>query len=884
MHEDAPLNVNDFEPQDASIEEQNRDPSTLGVSLHVDCPSEVEIQTEIPSPTHLSTTTEGVDTFSTIETSTSDDPQIAQTVRTADADRLLSENLHSVPSSVKDQEAEKTSADLRTVNICVPSLTEDSIPADIKCPARVDSATSAEESRKTRIFARHLGVEGSAGDFAGDCSGVHQAVEGSPHEDARSTDVQHSAPDKSSLAVDVTEGPANIVSTNSDLIAEDDDPSAMTVDDSEHIPTPGSGSDNPVEQDRMVDKEDPQASEAEVPDETETPLADESRTAADKTTRQTGHPDEQVSSASPVKVVEVDKQKQSDSGDPSCFPPSKSTHHESGLAMHDSEPDSGDRAEGDGPEKTEEEKEAVESDSDGPNDEEQTTVRKTVNETSMVVDPVNEIPATTTASENRQGDIAESSHDSAGPDLASTAAASKVTKDTISLLDTPSKPSTPSLAGKSTPAPTSSRLHRDSVKGQTYVGGMLASNKAMRPFRSPMIARKDGGTVHAVGTSQISTPSKVPSASGTKSILGRKPVVSASTATTDAPVSSPISSSSRTALRTSTLASAKTNTRGNVALNKPFKSLFSRQAGKARSEAESSSDDPPNMVDIDGNVMTSFQLSTSLTKLERRLALLKDAKRHRIACERGLDTADNTDHIRELSAKWLEKGREAAELLWELVKDNMEAQDSNQHGDTGFGNGFGNEKTNSNWGWDDSVQSSKGPSARRRRQGDSTWQTTNTVERLREEVSLAINELTDEGKEALYDELEKEGSLPELDPEMIIERTCGKRSSTSLLNRANKRSRLASPKTGGTQHELDDNDEESASASESEHDVGKDNNRENGEDNDALSDTAHDYEEPQAEESREDVEMDTEDDPSARGMAKMLTQCGIEYVFVPHGP
>lgn len=449
--------------------------------------------------------------------------------------------------------------------------------------------------------------------------------------------------------------------------------------------------------------------------------------------------------------------------------------------------------------------------------------------------------------------------------------------------DTPLKRATQAVDSSSTPSSVS-RLHKDSRKGQTYVGGMLASNKAMRPFRSPMIARKEGtpnGKVASGSDSvmQTSTPSKASSGNGTKVLPGRRSMLSSSTMSHGTSAASPVTSAARAPSKT-LHTSMKTGLAGNVALNKPFKSLFSKTTGEQAIDSDSCGKAAPEMIDIDGKPMSIFQLSTSLHKLERRLALLKDAKRHRIARERGLDSADNTDHIRELSTKWLEKGREAAELLWELVKDNMEAQGNDQHGDSGFGGGFDNDKNQSNWGWDTSEEPAKVQSAKRRRHyGRTSWDATNTsIERLREKVSMAIDELPEDERQALYKETEAEGSLPELDPDMIISRMPGTRELTGGRNGPSKKARFDSNAgTANNDDKQDHTNDEADPDSESEDEESRSEYKE-VDDSDALSDTAHDEEEKQSksQNEEEDEEMDVEDDPNGRGMAKMLMSCGIE--------
>ncbi|KAK9895898.1 hypothetical protein P389DRAFT_210745 [Cystobasidium minutum MCA 4210] len=432
-------------------------------------------------------------------------------------------------------------------------------------------------------------------------------------------------------------------------------------------------------------------------------------------------------------------------------------------------------------------------------------------------------------------------------------------------LDTPARTSTFRPLSRSTPSALP-RLHRSSSKGQTYVGGMLASNKAMKPFRSPVISRKETNSEESSGPS-TSTPSKTVSIPGIKSALGRTSLLSTSVSasSTSETASSP-GLAGRTTFKGPSFTFARTpNTPGNAALNKPFKSLVSRKD----STENVSSSNIADMVDSEGQPMSSIQLAAALPKLERRLALLKDARRHRIASEKGLDTADNTDHIKELSLKWLEKGREAAEMLWALVKDSIDTSQADaQHGDSGYGFGFEKDKphNSSNWAWD-TADTQQSRIANGRRNGNS-FRETGTVERLRQQVSDAIDALPEEERKAVHEQLEEEGDdLPDLDPEQLVARLQKKRASSSTNNgRDAKRAHL----------EYDDDDDEGDiyGAEEAGHDP--DDDEPNEEDNDALSDTAHDVDAKAGGGSDDDDEMEVEDDPSKGGMSKMLNQCGID--------
>lgn len=435
-------------------------------------------------------------------------------------------------------------------------------------------------------------------------------------------------------------------------------------------------------------------------------------------------------------------------------------------------------------------------------------------------------------------------------------------------VDTPSKSTSSTIATTSTPS-TLPRLHRNSTKGQTYVGGMLASNKAMKPFRSPMIARKDS-TSGADNGASTSTPSKSTATNGTKSLLGRPSILAASTSSPGS-VSSPVTTSRPTPRPSSFAPVKKPSTPANAALNKAFKSLFGRtsQTGNGENSAQLTID----MLDTDGNPMSSIQLAAALPKLERRLALLKDAKRHRIASEKGLESADNTEHIKELSLKWLEKGREAAEMLYELVKDSMNTHGDAQNGDSGFGYGSEQDKSNNgggNWGWDTSDPQAQVSAGRRRRKGGSSWKETGSVDRLRQQVSDAIDSLPEEERKALYQELEEEGDdLPDLDPEEAMARLRKKRASSSTYDKQPKRAR----RDNNDEEVEHDTDKESC---DEEHERKLIDDREDLEDNDALSDTAHDEEETAVRSEEDEGDMEVDDDPTKRGLAKLLIQCGIE--------
>lgn len=449
---------------------------------------------------------------------------------------------------------------------------------------------------------------------------------------------------------------------------------------------------------------------------------------------------------------------------------------------------------------------------------------------------------------------------------------------------TPSKASMSSTSVSTATPAISTNPSRTAAKGKTYVGGMLASNKAMKPFRSPLIARKDGipGTSSiGVGPSNsLATPSKRQSGNSGRSMLGRS--LSSHSRDEHMTNTTPLPTNRTSRTSTSSLPSMKApTTPANAALNKPFKSLFSKTTQSDPSNSNTDTSSASEMIDVDGKPMSSIQLSANLLKLERRLALLKDAKRHRIACEKGLDSADNTDYIKELSLKWLEKGREAAEMLWDLVKDNIDNH-QDQKDDSGTRFEFDqHQKQKSNWGWDEAE-----PSTRRRQPGNGFFQnSTGTIERMRERVSEAIEALTPEEQAAFHEQMQEEEEDPLPDADEIIARAKkqAKRSIKEHATKAegaNKKARLEQRNSLGVEVvENDDTDDNDDDAFETE-DVNQP-EKDEDEDNDALSDTVHDEE--QTVDSHSDVVEDSDgmavdDDPNQRGMAKMFSQCGIESV------
>ena len=216
--------------------------------------------------------------------------------------------------------------------------------------------------------------------------------------------------------------------------------------------------------------------------------------------------------------------------------------------------------------------------------------------------------------------------------------------------------------------------------------------------------------------------------------------------------------------------------------------------------------------------MTSLQLAAALPALEKKLAMLKSAKRNIAARERALESADNTDRIRELSQKWLIAGREAADDLWSQMKDSYgddaEQLNANKSVST-FDSGF------SNWGWD---------------KPESTAADDKTAR-----LEAALDAMTEEERQSVYRDLdieEEKGELPTIEQIIAARRSKVKDQPTLFV------------KAGEYQHgratEHDDTDDD----------------RDN-----------HDTAEPE-----EPEEPEIDEGPRAEkatGMARMLQGCGV---------
>ena len=211
--------------------------------------------------------------------------------------------------------------------------------------------------------------------------------------------------------------------------------------------------------------------------------------------------------------------------------------------------------------------------------------------------------------------------------------------------------------------------------------------------------------------------------------------------------------------------------------------------------------------------------------------MLKNAKRHLQAKEKGLETADNTTHILELSLKWLNAGREAAEILWALTKDYYAESGENEVGGFG-GSSFNNTAFGggtSNWGW---AAEDEGENIRRN---------------IEEELGSLSEKDRAEANKAIDDDEER-------DPLRDISIESGKRTKSVAVDASYDSSR----EDGAKIARLDEM-------------------------RSATDDRARRREE---EEEVEVVSQDENDDDlevlSSRGMARMLTQCGIEYACLLH--
>ncbi|KAL7008383.1 hypothetical protein EMMF5_002112 [Cystobasidiomycetes sp. EMM_F5] len=255
--------------------------------------------------------------------------------------------------------------------------------------------------------------------------------------------------------------------------------------------------------------------------------------------------------------------------------------------------------------------------------------------------------------------------------------------------------------------------------GKHFVGGLLASSSAMKPFRSPL--------------SSTARPSA-------RVTISHDAIFDSPLKTTLPKNSTPLRNSAKSALSSSII--------GRTTLAKPFKSPIVKRALDSESPSQ-----PDSAVTVgEQPSMTSLQLSSALPSAERRLAILRNAKRHLAAKERGTPSSDNTDHIRELSRKWLVAGREAADMLWNYAKDSNQGDIFNDTlSRSKQSNGF-----DKSWGW-------AGPDI--------------ATETMRDRVTEELQSMTDSERAELYRCVEDDDERHPL-PDAV-----------DLINRPSKRAR-----------------------------------------------------------------------------------------------
>jgi hypothetical protein len=345
---------------------------------------------------------------------------------------------------------------------------------------------------------------------------------------------------------------------------------------------------------------------------------------------------------------------------------------------------------------------------------------------------------------------------------------------------------------------------------RTLVGGLIASSKSMKPFRSPLSGRPSN---HSIPTSSA-TPSKVTSSSSDN--LARPAVT---------PFRNPASLNTPSVARRSSAASSIS------ALNKPFRSPVVSRAGATTSKQDAAEINE----DAASSNMTSFQLSTALPALERRLALLKNAKRLLAAREQNEDVADNTAHIKVLSKKWLAAGREAADMLYDLTKDAYDNLDNDERQRNGRTLNNNNRKSNNGY-----QQQSNGWG----------WDTKNEQEEKQARIKAEMDKMDDEQLDEYIQSIDRE---EERDPLPDISDLKGKDTK--------KRSSTA----GSGDHDYERRKKARLEEQENERD---------------REDVEYNSPPPANREEDEEEVSDSEpiDDPLQRGMARMLTQTGIECV------
>ena len=360
---------------------------------------------------------------------------------------------------------------------------------------------------------------------------------------------------------------------------------------------------------------------------------------------------------------------------------------------------------------------------------------------------------------------------------------------------------------------------------KTLVGGLLASNGTMKPFRSPVIRAPrpanpaDTPTRPSTNSSSSATPRSAPaSSSRTKTITSSRPIT--------------------TSFRAPSVS----------ALNKPFVSPVVRGSSAPSGGVSDASTLPES-------TMSSFQLANALFALERRLANLKNAKRYTTAMEKGAQTSDNTAHIRELSEKWLHAGREAADMLYALTKDQMDDEQS-ARGTSGNGR-FGYDspddnrgKKRSGWGW------------------DTLEKQTNAYT---DNIKRQVEELSAEEREQLSRDMEAEDERDPLpaDTAEILSRSSSKSSvSASGQSKAVTGKRTLSTSSRGSGSTMSAGDDASQERSSKFARIDE-------EEADAVDEPAEQEYQSEVEEEEEEPDAEAPENPGDRGMPKMLLQCGI---------
>lgn len=330
----------------------------------------------------------------------------------------------------------------------------------------------------------------------------------------------------------------------------------------------------------------------------------------------------------------------------------------------------------------------------------------------------------------------------------------------------------------------------------SMVGGLLASERSRRPFRSPLssgsssIPRTAGPSTRptpsrlsslATDAATVSTPTRNSSLSrvsvigsvitngpveathrdengGIDTSISSTPIPDAANAKTGNVDIGNLTSSTTPArrpiikpLRALTAASSSTQAKG---INKPFRSPMAPKHPDLILPSTSAADDTPSL--------SSLQISSTLPALERRLALLKNARRHLAAIAAKSDTADNTQHVRTLSLKWLNAGREAADILFGLSGHLYVGErgfDGKLKMESKTKDGTGNDQQNRGGrrtaagGWNDSWGWSSGSAAEESAFRETSW---------RQRLEGLSKEERKETLEAMEQEEREEGTLPDV--------------------------------------------------------------------------------------------------------------------------